>query len=399
MEKIKYYDNDPQSGIIYDYKKVTKEFKKLDIPKDVYDPAGIDFKHDTKYYMLLSERSRGKTTNVLLLGMIYNKMYGTQIMYIRQRDDMITRKNTIQLFDIILEYGYVEKLTDGKFSNIYYHARCWYYCNYDESGKVSEVADHPFMIMLAVQNHQLYKSSLVAPKGDFILYDEMISDVYMYDEFPHFCDLVKTIIRDRISPIIFLCSNMVDRESPWMRELMIYDEVLTMNTGDCRTVETKEKGTKIYIEILESIDRNKNPRRAKNIAYYFSFKNPKLIGITGGDWVIDAYRHIPHITHVRPMGTAYLEYMDSLIQLRIVESLDKDMTGVYIFCEPSDHELIESDVRFTLEPRRANDIYGLQGGVYIAEFIRKLFIAERVFYSDNTTSSQVKNYLKLTTHK
>lgn len=106
---MQYIDNDIQKGILINWNDVVKECKKLGIPKDVYTPFNLPF-NEAKYFIECSERSIGKTTNWLLLGMILNKMYGIQIQYIRQIIDMIMPKN-MKLFDTILEHHYIEKIT------------------------------------------------------------------------------------------------------------------------------------------------------------------------------------------------------------------------------------------------------------------------------------------------
>ena len=68
--KIEYHENDKKKGIKYDFSLIRKEFKKLKIPKDVYNPLTIPLEW-SKFNVLLSPRSKGKTTNILLLGLIF----------------------------------------------------------------------------------------------------------------------------------------------------------------------------------------------------------------------------------------------------------------------------------------------------------------------------------------
>ena len=205
---------------------------------------------------------------------------------------MITKKITINLFTTILEYDYIEKLTDGKYNSIWYNARRWYYCLVDEDGNVIDKAPTHFMSMLSIDRNETYKSGYNAPRGDFIVYDEFISKYYYADEFLYFTDLLKTIIRDRLSPIIFMLSNMIDKNSEYLDELMISDQVMLMSVGDSSLITTK-KGTNIYVELLEMSKKTITPRRQLSNKLYFGFDNPKLINITGGDWVVENYPHIP----------------------------------------------------------------------------------------------------------
>ena len=121
---VEYINNDKKLGIKYDYKLIRKEFKKLKIPKDVYDPSKLPLE-TAKWYISMSPRGVGKTTNLLLLGMEFNKNYGTEIQYIRFHESMIQNKNIKDLFEVIVQHGYIEKLTGGKYNNVIYKARRW----------------------------------------------------------------------------------------------------------------------------------------------------------------------------------------------------------------------------------------------------------------------------------
>ena len=111
--KVEYYENDKKKGIKYDFPLIKKEFKKLKIPKEVYNPLSIPMEW-SKFNVLLSPRSKGKTTNILLMGLIFNKLYGTVLQYIRSSYDMITPSKAGSLFSVIQQNGYIEKLTGGE---------------------------------------------------------------------------------------------------------------------------------------------------------------------------------------------------------------------------------------------------------------------------------------------
>ena len=98
---MKYISDNPEYGIQYDWKKIRKEFAKLEIPQDVYDPTTAPLER-AKYFVETSERNIGKTTNWLLLGMIMNDIYGTIIQYVRQTEAMIMPKALKDLFATIL---------------------------------------------------------------------------------------------------------------------------------------------------------------------------------------------------------------------------------------------------------------------------------------------------------
>ena len=172
--KIEYIDGKHKLGIQYDWNLISKEYKRLKCPKEYNNPLtnGIDKAH---IHLLVSERSTGKTTNLIIVGIIMHYLYGTTTQYIRANDKMITYQKTKNLFDVILEYDYISKITKGKYNSVHYHSRRWYLCLKDDEGEIIEKADNHFMCMLACNESDNYKSSYNAPKGDWIIYDEFIS--------------------------------------------------------------------------------------------------------------------------------------------------------------------------------------------------------------------------------
>ena len=77
--KKEYIDGDRLNGLDYDFTAIKKEFKKLKIPADVYNPTHLPLQ-DCKWFITMSERARGKTTNLLLLGLCFrNGVFGLQV--------------------------------------------------------------------------------------------------------------------------------------------------------------------------------------------------------------------------------------------------------------------------------------------------------------------------------
>lgn len=327
-----------------DFKEVAKEYKKLKCPKDVYNPLTIPWEV-CKWAVIMSDRSRGKTTNLLLYGMILNKMYGTEIQYIRSHEDMIAPKNCKDLFETILQYHYVETLTDGKFNTIIYDKRRWYYAKTDDDGEVIEKDLRQFCTMLSVDKNQVYKSSYNAPNGDFILFDEFIEKFYYPNEFIYFLDLIKTICRDRTTPLIALSANTIDKQSPYLRELEIYKDVQKMKMGSSQIVTTA-LGTKIYVSILSAITKKENALRMTVNKLYFGFQNSKIASITGSEtWSMSSYPHSPEERHILSQNH-YILFNDNLLQMEICDSTEM---GIFVNIHEG-KKLHDDSVVYTLEP-------------------------------------------------
>lgn len=265
--------------------KVYKEYKKLGVPKEYYNPCNIPFNNNS-WFALFSERSIGKTTNCILLGLVLNKLYGIQVQYIRETSDMLAPKNMNQLCAVIQNEGYISKLTNNEYNTITYHARKWKYAYFDyELNKVTKTSD-VIISCLSISENFIYKSSYNAPYGDFIIFDECVSKYWYANEFIDLCDLIKTIGRDREDIKIILLANTIDPYAPILDEIEAQSIVENMDIGQSEEYLT-EIGTPVYIELCG----NSNPKRKEINKLFYGFKNPRLKSITGGAWAMSNYPH------------------------------------------------------------------------------------------------------------
>lgn len=383
--KIEYIDGDKLNGINYDFNLIKKTYKSLNCPKDVFDPTHVPF-DVCKWNVFMSERSRGKTVNLLLLGMGFYKHYGTGICYVRTSDTMIVPKMSKGMFDDIISWGYVEKLTDGRYNTIIYKSRRWYYAHVNEDGDIDDQDPNAFCIMLSIDNNEKYKSVLVT-KNDIIIFDEFIERNYYLNAFVLFCDLVKTILRDRRSGIIFLAANTIDRLSPYYKELQINKRVETMEQGD-REIITSPQGTKVYVEILGKKAPKANKKQSIVNRLYYGFENPKLASITGSaTWNVDNYPHTPKDFRTLKRGH-YIYYNDKYISLDICQINDI----IFINCHPVT-KIYDDSIIYSLNPPMTSHERYQKGYTKIDKYIFDKYKKNLFRYSDNEIGSLVEKYI------
>lgn len=370
------------------FQKIINRYKKLHCPDDVFDPCRLPYDRD-KYFVLCSERSVGKTTNVLLFGMCAHEEHGTQIQYIRQLDQMLEPKRARQLFDTILKYDYVSKVTKSKWNSVEYYARAWTYVRIEE-GIVVEKDKKPFMVCLGLNQNDYFRSTYNAPDGDVIIFDEFISSYNPANEFVTFCDMTKTIIRERTSPIIFLLGNTLDRYHAYFEEMELLPITTTMPLGQHAEIITA-KGTPIYIEF---VTREKTPEKLHLNKIFFGFKNSRLGSITGEDWVIIPYQHIdatdePEII----LRNYYIEIEDYLINLEVARS---DKHGIHILAHFANKTYLDSRIYTLLEMRDTR--YRFRFGHDKADkLLWTLYDRKRFFYASNAVGSLVEKYVSQAT--
>lgn len=386
--KIEYINGNPLDGVQYDFNFLRNEYKKLKCPKDVYNPCHLPFE-SCKWFITLSERARGKTTNLLLFGMLVWWHYGTGICYVRSNEQMITPKTSGDLFSNIISFKYVEKISKGKYNTIKYNRRRWYFAHIDEDGEYDLVSEDAFCIMLSVDKNEQYKSVLET-KNDFIVFDEFIERYYYPNQFVLFCDLLKTILRNRASGMIFLAANTIDIVSPWFSELLINEKVEQMRQGDNEIITTK-KGTRVYVEILGKKTARAGKKQGILNTLYFGFDNPKLASITGSDtWAMYNYPHTPDKFHIL-MKNHYVEYNDKLINLEVCGTEDDTIfVNCHIATKLYDDSVVYS-LGFYTEPNRRYKM----GHTTIDKFIWDRYEKNLFTYADNTVGSLIEKYVEI----
>ena len=386
--KVEYINGNPLDGVKYDYNFLRNEFKRLKCPKDVYNPCHLPFEV-CKWFVTLSERARGKTTNLLLFGMLVWWHYGTGICYIRSNEQMIMPKASKDLFSNIISWGYVERISKGKYNTITYKSRRWYFAHVDEDGNIDLEANDAFCIMLSIDKNEQYKSVLET-KNDFIIFDEFIERYYYPQQFVLLCDLIKTIARERQSVMICLSANTIDLQSPYFNELEIREKVEQLTQGDSEIVTTP-MGTKVYVEILGKKTFKAGKKQVLLNQLYYGFNNPKLASITGSDtWAMFNYPHTPDNFKVL-VKNHYLEYNDKLIQLEICES---ETGTIFINCHLATNTYDDSIV-YTLSFSTDRNYRYMFGITEIDHFIWEKYKQNLFTYSDNSVGSLVEKYVDI----
>ena len=387
--KISYHENKKELGIVYDFNKINAEFKKLGVPSDVWTPCNVPF-NSAKWIIEMSERTVGKTTNVLLYGLVMHKLYGTHIEYVRETEIMLAPKYTKDLCNVINEFGYVEKLTDGRYNRLVYDRRRWYYAKMDGDMNIVEKSNTDVITMLSIDNAYEIKSTYNSPFGDLIILDEFISKHYKEDEFTDFCQIISTIFRLRRSGWIFLLTNTVDLYSPWFDELAIHNKVLSMKSGDSEVIESP-LGTNLF---LEWIKPNEVMTEKKRIGQrlYFGFTNKKLNAINGGGWEVKQYPHLPRADGDEKRELIYrdryIKFYDNYLCLEVWKS---DKIGMYLYVRP--YYDVPTKTTYVLDtPKYVNHRFGF-GYDKIDKFIWGLYSKYRVYYTTNEVGSIVEKFV------
>lgn len=386
--EIKYIDNNKEHGIKYDFNLIRKELAKLKCPDTVYNPFKSHVIKSGKWYLDLSERSTGKSTNWILLGMVMYKLYGTQTIYIRESVDMIRPAHSRQLFRTILEWDYVSKITDGAYNSVKYNSRSWYFYNTEKD----QASDDAFMVALSLDENSLNKSSFNAPRGDLIIFDEFISRHNYANQFVDFCDTLKTVIRERDSALIVMLANTIDRHTFWFKELGIYEQIQKMEIDSAKEY-TNSGGTLISIALMGKSANKMPEHRKEHNRKFFGFINPKLNAITGGDWAMRIYPHPPKaLEDDKPVKICYNRYIrhnNYLLQLELYKSSE---LGLYVICHKA-NQCYDDSIIYTIEDIAAKNERYKWGSNKLDKLLLNLLKGNKFYYATNLEGSLMDNYI------
>ena len=380
-----------QLGILIDWDLIIKAYNNLNCPDDVYNPVKVIkelSENNCKWYVGMSKRKTGKTTNFLLIGMLLWWNYGIHTVYIRQRDDMIAPKNSIKIFDTILQFDYIELITGGMYNSVKYYSKNWYFCKRNETGDIIDESLNPFCTMVSIQSSEDLKSTYNDPFADWIIYDEFIGSMYYPNEFVDFFNFISTVKRLRRSTIINLLANTIDMYHEYFNELCIADQVQKMRKGE-RALITTELGTKVLVERIEQPEKAKAQDEIDKLLYY-GFPNPKLSAITGDEWAAAQFQHIPAGNYETVSNRLYIKYSNKYARLEIVSH---ETLGLCIYAHWATRVYDDSFILTAYDRTEPNYIFRLGNGK-LEMFIRKMFNVNRVYYCTNDVGMFITSYIK-----
>lgn len=374
-----------------DWKKVRKECKKLKIYDGHFNPSTVPFEQQC-WNVTLSTRNNEKTTGYVLLGMVLYRMYGVRLEYCRLLEDDIRPKDHRHFFDSIISYGYIEKLTDGKYNSVTYKAGFWFYQHVDSNGIVDDVDVDPFMHVFAIRKAMDMKSNYTS-NAVFIIFDEFIDPTKIYkDDFVLLCDCVSTIFRNRYGWVNLL-ANTLDRQSVWFKEMCISREVSDMKLGESKRI-AKDDLTPVLVNILPS---NITQAKQKHNLALFNFKNSKLEAITGTTegWSMRIYPRLPKSKNEYLLRNIYINVDGFISRIDVVNNATVGLCLHVVDTDvPDPLEYKEDALLLTTDfVTRDREIY-LFSNKKISSLLNKCMNANKVYFSSNESGITFDHFLQ-----
>lgn len=410
--KSKYINDNVANGLNIDWKKVYKLY--FGIIKKIVKDNNLQEESfyipnppmdNARYFFDMSERSVGKTSCYLLLGLIIYKMYGVKFEYIRMSKDGIMPKNAKDLFKVINKFNYIGELFDSKWNTVVSSPRCWYLANVDENGIVLEKDTQEVCHMHCLETKQVdSEKSVYNSDAVLIIVDEFIpvDGVTTEQQYINLMQLHSTIRRQRYDVKCVLLANTVNKYTHFFKEFMISEDVVKMKMGEEKIVKSA-RGVPVWVHLIKMTNEKISEQRIHNNLSFYGFGNPKLNSIIGGEeWETKNYPHISEYLQndekrAKMNGFVYFCYQGKYLAWELWQA---ENLGVYAFVRPYYEQPKNDAIIYTLEvPKKRNEVFGIGSGNNLDRLIVNLLNNKRTFYAHNECGALFDAYfheLKLT---
>lgn len=352
---------------------------------------------DAHYYMVIGERTNGKSYSILNYCLERYVNYGEEFAYIRRFDDDIKYKRGTQVFKNLINNKVIEKLTKGEWNDVEYYASKFYLkkTNKDDPKKTI-VSTKPFGYALSLNTEEHDKSDAY-PNVKNIFFEEFLSRKnYLSDEFITFTSLLSTIIRLRDDVKIFMAGNTINKYAPYFTEMGLTN-VKNMKVGTTDVYTYGDSGLKVAVEFSDF------PSKEKPSNVYFAFNNPKLAMIRGDGavWEIDVYPHLSKEMKYTPKEVIYKYFVvwdNEILQCDIVRLPDSTFTFVHRKTTPirDDNTNIVYSTEHNHKPNYKRKI--IKANSRVEEIILWYYKNEKVFYQSNDIGEIMRNYISWCKH-
>ena len=383
-EQVCYIDDDPNKGIIVNYGKARKAYKKvIKATGKLYDPTTIPFEK-IRYIILMSTRKTGKTNTSLLFALVLWQMYGITTAYVRQLEREITYNAIKSFFDVLRTFNYASIVTGGEYTDFEIRGSYGYLVHYNENMKVDKRSD-PFIWFGAISAQAKYKSKLNLTKCQFIMFDEFISKVHINDEFGEFVQLLSTIIRDKTDVKIWMLANSQDIYNEYLYNLMIQSEVQRMAQDDNALIVTP-KGTCLYVEMIG----DRSLEREKLNTLYFGFNHASIGAVTGGDWSVAEYPRIIREEREIITKSIYVLFNNQIMQIEVAYN---ERLHTHVLVHRATQISEKALIIFTISDIVDYRYQFAFGAGKMCKLLWRLFDARMFFYADNTLGYTMEKYV------
>lgn len=230
--------------------------------KDYYSLDHI-LQHKSSYYVIIGERSNGKTYSVKSHMLKKQRGGGGKFLYLRRKHKYITRQKMYKLFNDMEDL-----CVDIYDSTIQYKNDIGFYVETDSGIDVLGYCT-------SIEDAMDFKG---VPFNDVttIFFDEFMDYTYFEDEIRRFLNIISTVVRNRENLEIFMVANTISRYCPYFELLRV--EVQKLQQGKIHILNHKG-GVSVAVEYCKSLSINSGSKKEKKHKYlgFDDNENVKMI--------------------------------------------------------------------------------------------------------------------------
>lgn len=346
-----------------------------------------------QFYMLLGERSNGKSFSVkeYCLREAYEK--GNEFVYVRRWKEDIKSLSIEQYFDDLVcdadGTEHIKNITNGEYSEIAVYRGAIYFANLDEEQKKVRGKKIGYALALTSETH--YKS-MSFPRVWNMIFEEFITDKgYLPNEVKTLMSLVSTVFRRRAGKV-FLIGNTLNRHCPYFSEWQL-THVLKMKQGDIevynqQTNQVDEDGKQITVTIAVEYCANNS-----NNSKMFFGKSSKMI--VSGEWDTNDFLHLERkLSSYKCLYTMYAEKGQLCFCLKLL--LDNGTPFVHIY--PYTRKDFPEKARVVSDIQSLNPLHSISLLHFRTKYdniVLTLLRERKITVSDNLTGTDFFNAFKV----
>ena len=343
-------------------------------------------KNDAHYYMLLGERSNGKSYAV-------KEKCVTDAYKDDNKKFILLRRWGVDIKRDLIESYFqdcpVSTITNGEYTVIVYYMRKLYLANIDENGTIEKGKVMGYCRDLTGEEH--YKSGSYLDVTN-VIYEEFVSrSGYINREVQKLQSFISTVARKR-KINVFLIGNTISRVCPYFTEWELINvkkmkqgqiDLYEKNTGQ-KDEETGENViVKIAVELCES--------SGTNSAMFFGNSSNMTIG---GAWESEEHAHLTYpIEMYNTRFSFVLEYDSNRFLCRFLQHKTKKHYIWYIEEKTTE---IQKNTRIVSNHVYENDLattWFYSKNDY-EKTVFNLLLQDKVAFCNNLTGSEFKQCLK-----
>lgn len=360
-----------------------KSFKYYDIKHLIKDYP------DAYYYLIIGERSNGKTYSALLYCLEKYFKDGEQFAYIRRFGEDIRKKQLSNLFSAHIENDCIKSLSGGKWTSVDYTGNKFRLARTGDDGSV-EYSEEPIGFAFDLNSMEHYKS-ISFPRITTVVFDEFLSrQSYLPNEFILFTNTLSTIIRLRKNVKIFMLGNTVNKYCPYFGEMGL-THIKEQKQGTVDVYNYSDTGLQVVVEYCDAAGKH----GGKDSDVYFAFDNPQLQMITSGSWEIAVYPHLPCQYKPRDVVVEFFVSFDGEILHGKIIAGETGAPFVFFHQKTTPIQDELNDIVYGQEPSHlpTHRIGFAHYDDAISRFVCECMRENRIFYATNEVGEIFRNYI------